>query len=83
MSTIQKSTNMIIMETKEKLMQVIIQAKLPGCISEMIIREVAENVSLQAKQLLEQDRAIYQQKLLEESQKKAGEKNGNKERTGK
>lgn len=78
----EKSINIIINETKEKLMQVIVQSQLPASISEMIIREVAENVSLQAKQILQQEKAQYQ-KFLQEAHKKVGEENGVKERTGK
>lgn len=77
-----KSINIIIAETKEKLRQVIGQAQLPALISDMIVREFAEQVSIQAQQCLRQDTVKYQ-KSLQDSHKKAGENNGNKERTGK
>lgn len=78
----EKSINIVISETKEKLMQVIVQSKLPSGIVEMVVREVAENVSLQSKQILQQEKTQYQ-KFLQEQSKKVGENNGSKERTGK
>jgi len=79
---IKKSINITIAETKEKLIQTIVQAQLPACVSELIVKEFFENISMQAAQLLEQDKKQYQ-KMLQESHEKAGGKNGNKERAGK
>lgn len=79
---IEKSTNIIIDETKKKIMQILIQAKLPALISEMIVKEILVGVSMQAQQCLQQDKSQYQKKL-QEVEKKAGAKDGSKERTGK
>lgn len=71
---INKSINIVISETKEKLVQVISQSQLPAAIMEMIIREVAENVYLQSKQILEQEKVQYQKMLQDAVQKKEGNK---------
>lgn len=78
---IKKSINITIAETKEKLMQVLVQSKLTTGIAEMVIKEVATNVSIQAQQALQKEKVEYQEKLQEVA-KKVGEKDG-KERTGK
>lgn len=87
MPEIKKSVNIVVSETKEKLMQVLVQAKLPTSIAEMIVRELLQNVSLQAQQNLQKERVEYQKLLQEASKKineeKAGNNNGNKGRTGK
>lgn len=79
---IEKSTNIIIDETKKKIMQALIQAQLPALISEMIVKEILVGVSMQAQQCLQQDKSQYQKKL-QEVEKKAGVKDVNKERAGK
>lgn len=79
---IKKSINITIDETKIKLMQVLVQAQLPTSIAEMIIKEVAANVSIQAQQTLQKEKTQYQEKL-QEAAKKVGEDNVDKERTGK
>lgn len=78
---IEKSINITIAETKEKLTQVLVQAQLPTGIAEMLINEVAMNVSMQAQQTLQKEKLEYQ-KMLQDAAKKVGENNGNK-RTGK
>lgn len=79
---IKKSINITIAETKTKLMQVLVQAQLPTSIAEMVIKEVATNVSIEAQQTLLKEKAEYQEKL-QEAAKKVGVKDGNKERAGK
>jgi len=78
---IEKSINITIAETKEKLTQVLVQAQLPTGIAEMLINEVAMNVSMQAQQTLQKEKLEYQ-KMLQDAAKKVGENNGNKH-TGK
>lgn len=78
---IEKSINITIAETKEKLTQVLVQAQLPTGIAEMLISEVAMNVSMQAQQTLQKEKLEYQ-KMLQDAAKKVGENSGNK-RTGK
>lgn len=72
---VEKSINIVIAETKDNLMQVIVKSQLPASITEMAMKEVFENISIQSKQILEQEKIQYQ-KLLQEQNKKEGEKNG-------
>lgn len=75
---VKKSINIIIAETKEKLMQVLVQSQLPTGTAEMIVGELLQNVSFQAQQNLQKERAEYQ-KLLQEANKKINkEKEGRK-----
>jgi len=60
---------------------VLVQAQLPTGIAEMLINEVAMNVSMQAQQTLQKEKLEYQ-KMLQDAAKKVGENNGNKH-TGK
>lgn len=71
---IKKSINITIAETKTRLMQVLVQAQLPTGIAEMVIKEVAANVSIQAQQTLQKEKIEYQEKLQEANKKKESDK---------
>lgn len=70
----QKSTNLVILETKEKIIDVLNQAKLPITVNQMIIKEAKETVDSIANQIIEKDRIQYENYL---NSKKEGESNEN------
>lgn len=67
---VEKSFNMIVQETREKLMQVLVDSKIPATAAEMVLRETLQKVSLQTEQILQQERLQYEQLVQEENKKK-------------
>ena len=58
-----KSINLIIDETKEKIMKDIVESKLPAGVMAMILNEITINVITQANAILLKEKAEYQKSL--------------------
>ena len=56
-----KSINLIIIETKQNLINVLNKSNLPITISQMLINELLQLVNIQANQQLEQEKQQYEQ----------------------
>jgi len=73
-----KSTNLLIVDTKQVIMDVLQQSNLPSVVCSMIVHEISNNVDLQANQTL-----IKEKEMLEKANKiesdKAKKSNNKKE----
>lgn len=74
----QKSTNLVILETKEKIINLLEKAKVPITVNQMIIKEVKEVIDEAAENIVRKDRIEYEEYLNSEKEKKAKEEKKHK-----
>ncbi|BAO04876.1 uncharacterized protein CBO05P1_157 [Clostridium botulinum B str. Osaka05] len=69
-----KSTNLIILETKNKIIDALSNAQLPLAVHQMIINEIKDSIDKATIKQIEKDRIEYEDYLNSLNQKKDGEK---------
>lgn len=72
----EKSPNIIIEETRNKIIDDVTESKLPAMVVQMILREVLQGVDMQTQQIIQQEKEQYQKSLQEEKEKNNKEKEG-------
>ncbi|MBD5589207.1 hypothetical protein [Clostridium botulinum] len=71
----QKSTNLVILETKDKIIQALDEANLPITVHLMIINEIKDSIYIAARKQIEKDRIEYEDHVnSEEKESKEGER---------
>ncbi|EQB4340366.1 hypothetical protein ACYJ2U_001740 [Clostridium botulinum] len=71
----QKSTNLVILETKDKIIQSLDEASLPITVHQMIINEIKDSIDRATRIQLEKDRIEYEDQLnSSEKEVKEGER---------
>ncbi|APH20959.1 hypothetical protein [Clostridium botulinum] len=56
----QKSTNLVILETKDKIIQTLDEANLPITVHQMIVNEIKDSIDRAARYQIEKDRVEYE-----------------------
>lgn len=72
-----KTFNMLVQETKQKIMNDISESKLPAVVTQMMINEIKQMVDIQAQQILVQETQIYNEELAKQELKENDNKNEN------
>ncbi|HDK7314308.1 TPA: hypothetical protein PTV97_003447 [Clostridium botulinum] len=69
----QKSTNLVILETKDKIIQALDEANLPITVHQMIVNEIKDSIDRATRYQIEKDRVEYEDHLnFEEKNKTEG-----------
>lgn len=69
----QKSTNLVILETKDKIIQTLDEANLPITVHQMIVNEIKDSIDRAARYQIEKDRVEYEDHLNSSEKNKTEE----------
>ncbi|HCL4447045.1 TPA: hypothetical protein N2D16_002649 [Clostridium botulinum] len=69
----QKSTNLVILETKDKIIQTLDEANLPITVHQMIVNEIKDSIDRATRYQIEKDRVEYEDNLNSSEKNKTEE----------
>lgn len=55
----EKTMNILIVETKDQIMNTLVVSQLPAMVLSMILKEIKDSVDIQANQILENEKKAY------------------------
>jgi hypothetical protein len=59
----EKTMNILIVETKDQIMNTLVVSQLPAMVLSMILKEIKDSVDIQANQILENEKKVYIENL--------------------
>jgi hypothetical protein len=59
----EKTMNILIVETKDQIMNTLVVSQLPAMVLSMILKEIKDSVDIQANQILENEKKNYIESL--------------------